>query len=464
MLNKYHKVFVSGIGGIGVSAIARFFLHEGVVVVGSDAMKTVLTEKLVSEGVTVYYEQKADNITPDLDLLVYSPAVPEDNPERVAAVALGIEQKSYPEVLGELSLLYDTIAVSGTNGKSTTTAMLSNIMIEAEVDPTVILGSQFPRIGGNFRYGQSDKFIVEACEYRSHMLNLSPRTIVLTNIEEDHLDYFTDINHIVRVFQEYVSRLNEPGDLNMDSNLLVINNDDFHAQTLSLPVCRLVTYGIDNKSMVMAKNICIDHERQLFDVYRDGVELGRIELHVPGRFNVYNALAAIATALAYDISFLNIQNAFEKYFGIWRRFEKIYDKEIVVISDYAHHPTAVAATIAAARDFFPDRRIVTVFQPHQHNRTKNLFEQFVEALSVADVIVLPEIFEVTGREELTDRDVSSHDLVAAILARSPEKEVHYAKDLTKTMETVKKIVRVDDLVLVMGAGDVYTIADKIGLA
>jgi len=453
-LLNFHNVFISGIGGIGTSALARFFISRGAMVTGSDGVKSEITEALEKRGVKIYYKQEAANVAPDFDLFVYSAAVPPANPERQKAKELKILQKGYFEVLGEVSREFKTIAVSGTNGKSTTTAMIASVLIDAALDPTVIVGSQCSKLDGNFRAGKSDLFVVEACEYRAHMLLLKPRTIVLTNIEEDHLDYYRDLNHIVQTFQQYVSGLKSEDDL------LVYNNDDLNIRKLRLPKCRHVKFGLIPGADVCAENIRKLPGKQLFDVIYYGQNIGEFELQVPGTFNIYNALGAIAYCMTLNLPIGAVKKSLREYAGIWRRFEVVKSSDgLTVISDYAHHPTAVEGTLKAAHEFLPGRRIVAVFQPHQKDRTKKLFDDFVKSFTYADVVILPEIFDVAGREE--EIKVSSEDLAKAMLAMTPKKQIVYARNMEETLVKIKEVVKNEDVVLIMGAGDVYKIVNKV---
>lgn len=453
MLN-FHNVFISGIGGIGVSALARLFLSRGLRVTGSDCVKSEITEALEKLGVKIYYKQEATNVSPDFDLFVYSAAVPLENSERQRAKELKILQKSYFEVLGEVSREFKTIAVSGTNGKSTTTAMIASILIDAQIDPTVIVGSQCSKLDGNFRAGKSDLFVVEACEYRAHMLLLKPQTIVLTNIEEDHLDFYKDLNHIVQTFQQYVNGLRA------DDDLLVYNNDDVNIRKLRLPKCKRMSYGFIPGAHVGAENVRKLPGKQLFDVVYYGQNIGEFELNVPGNFNVYNALAAIAYCLTLNVPLGRIKQSLREYHGIWRRFEIIRNDEVALISDYAHHPTAVEGTLRAAREFMPGRRIVVIFQPHQKDRTKKLFNEFVKSFDLADVVMLPEIYDVAGREEVGN-EISSDDLAKAMKVVNPKKQIYFTGDLDNTLVEAKKLIKNEDVVIVMGAGDVYQIVQSL---
>ena len=447
------KVYISGIGGIGTSALARFLVSRGVEVVGSDGNKSEITEALEKEGIKVNYEQKAENLTDSLDLLIYSAAIPVENPERAKAKQENIPQKSYFEVLGEITRDYTTVAVSGTHGKSSTAGMLSTVLIDAKKDPTVIFGSQLAKMGGNFRDGQSDLLVVEACEYRAHMLLLKPQAIIVTNLEEDHLDFYKDINHIVQTFQQYINGLKSEDDL------LILNNDDVNIRDLDLPKCKIVKFGLINGADVWADNVRKQPGKQTFNVVYYGQDLGEFELNVPGDFNIYNALAAIAYALTLNVPIGEIRESLKEYAGIWRRFEIVKNDKYMVISDYAHHPSAVANTIKATQEFLPSRRIVTVFQPHQKDRTQKLFKQFLTSFDQSDVVILPEIYDVAGREE--EINISSQDIVSMIKEKQPDKEIYFAKDLDSALVKVKEVVKDEDVVLVVGAGDIYKIANKI---
>ncbi|NQT49194.1 UDP-N-acetylmuramate--L-alanine ligase [Candidatus Kuenenbacteria bacterium] len=452
-LENIKKIYISGIGGIGVSALARFFVCKGIEVVGSDAEKSEVTEALEKIGIKIYYDQKAENVTYANDLFVYSSAVPSENPERQKAKELKIVQKSYFEVLGEISRDYNTVAVSGTNGKSSTTAMLAAILLKADKDPSVILGSCFDKLDNNFHCGKSDLLVVEACEYRAHMLLLKSQTIILTNIEEDHLDFYKDLNHIVQTFQQYVNGLR------LEDNLLVLNNDDVNIRKLNLPKCKIVKFGLIHGADVWADNIRKLPAKQLFNVIYYGQDLGEFELNVPGDFNIYNALAAIGYALTLNIPIGVVKDALREFKGIWRRFEIIKNEKYTVISDYAHHPTAIQETIKAVREFMPGRRIVAVFQPHQRDRTQKLFDDFVKSFDLADVVIMPEIYDVEGREE--GQKISSQDLVSIMSKEKPNKQIEYAEDLMEARVKAKSTIKDEDVVLVMGAGDVYKIVEKI---
>lgn len=440
------KIHCIGIGGIGVSAVAKMFLLQRKKVSGSDLASSEITRELEQMGAKIFYNHQAENVPQDADLVIYTPAAEPEHIERQQAQKCEIAQLSYPQILGEISRQKYTIAVSGTNGKSTTTAMLGLILEKAGWDPMVIVGSRVGPFNSNFRPGYSKYFVVEACEHQANMLNLSPQVIVLTNIEPDHLDYYRDIEHIRQTFQEYINKLPADG-------ILIINADDPVSQKLILPSCRVVKYGIENNAEVRGRERETGAGYQTFFIQDE-----KIQLAVPGLFNVYNTLAAAAAALALGLDLKIIQETLSVFPGIWRRFEKIGERSgAIIISDYAHHPTSVAATIKAAKEFFPGRRVMVVFQPHHHNRTKKLFNEFAQSFNGADVVILSEIYDVAGREGEADRDVSSRELVKAIA----KEHTFYAKDLEETKKLILENLQSNDVVLIMGAGDIYKICGEL---
>ncbi|MFH1253740.1 MAG: UDP-N-acetylmuramate--L-alanine ligase [Candidatus Uhrbacteria bacterium] len=454
MLQTAKKIHIIGIGGIGVSALAKFLSRRGVEITGSDLTASETTEELELEGKRIFIGHDAGNVPDDCDLIIYSPAVPVENPERVVVRERGVAEMSYPEALGELSKEFRTIAVAGTNGKSTTTAMLGLILEEAGFDPTVIVGTKVPSFKhGNMRIGKTGSWlVVEACEYREHFLNLFPEFAIVTNIEEDHLDYFRDLNHIREAFQKFVDRVPEIG-------RVIFNADDETCRELNYK--NGVSFGTENGDYRITNRI-VGLGQQTFEVWLDNSHFGDLVLQVPASFNAMNALAATALALSIGVPFGAIQAALEKFFGVWRRFERVGKfKGADVFSDYGHHPTAIRGTLEAAREFFPGQRIVLCFQPHQHERTKTLFNDFVEALAGADILIIPEIFAVAGRTE--NFDISSRDLVEAIKNKYPDKEVIYASDLKETEKILSDLIQDGDALIIQGAGDVDNLARKIVL-
>jgi len=445
-IQSAQTVYFSGIGGIGMSALAQLLHEDGVRVRGSDIAENEMTRRLTAAGIDVVIGQDGSGITPDIDIVIYTSAVPDDHPEKHAAQEYGVVTFSYFEALGQYMRQFKTaIAISGTHGKSTTTAMIANVLIAAEFDPTVVVGTVVKEFNSNARHGGKEYIIVEACEHKEHMLNLHPNMIVLTNIEEDHLDHYRDLEHIVMTFQKYVNHLPSDG-------VLVKNMDDSEVTELGCDA-GIVMYGIENEATNRAEDIHVQNGKQKFN--SSGTEF---TLNIPGRFNVYNALAAIAIARALGIDDTITAKALKEFSGVWRRFEIVGQcRGAIVISDYAHHPTAIHSTINAAREFYPRKRIVVAFQPHQRSRTEKLFNAFADSFAEADFVIIQEIYDVAGREE--GQHISSTDLIAAVEKRG--KYAWYAADAVETKQKIMDVLEKNDVLLIMGAGDIYKIAEDI---
>lgn len=427
-LNNTEKLFFVGIGGIGVSALAKMFYSQGKEVAGSDKYSSEITEDLKKQGIKVFIGHDKKNIDSDTELLIYSPAVNPEIPERKKATELGIKQLSYPEALGPLSKDKYTVAVSGTHGKSTTTAMLGLILSEAGLDPTVIVGSKLkhPEFNENLRTGNSKYFIIEACEWKAHMLKLSPKIIVLTNLEKDHLDYYKNFKNLKAAFKKYVKKLPKNG-------ILIFNGDDRDCLEIAKSAeCKTISY-------------------------RFKPDTG-FNLQIPGEFNIYNALAASSCASVLGVESKTINSVLNNFKGIWRRFENIGElKGALIFSDYAHHPTAIKQTIKAAKQRYPYKRIIVVYQPHHYDRTKRLFKDFVAAFDQADLAILNQVYDVPGRESV--KQVDSRDLVKEISKR--EIEAIFSSNLKTTKSILLKKIRPGDLVLIMGAGDIYRLSTSL---
>lgn len=386
------KVHFLGIGGIGTSALAQYYLAEGHDVSGSDLVSSEITDFLEKKGAKLLKQ-----IPKDVDLVIYSPAV--SNPPAGA--------KSYPEALGELTKKYFTIAVSGTHGKSTTTAMIALILIKAGLDPTVIIGTKLKEFGNsNFRAGKSRYLVIEADEWQASFLNYWPKIIVLTNIEREHLDYYKNMNHILKTYRKFISHLPEDG--------LLIDARE---------------YSLKQKEAKRLRKI----------------------LKIPGEHNIYNALAALNTARALGISDQISFKALSEYKGAWRRFEIIKNKKFTIINDYAHHPTEIRVTLEAAREKFPNKKIWCLFQPHQYQRTFYLFDDFVKVFSKApiDKIIITDIYDVVGREKKNiKKQINSQKLVRAI-----KRAIYLPKQKLKNY--LKNNLKGGEVVMIMGAGDIY---------
>lgn len=455
MFQTHKHVHFVGIGGIGMSALAKWFLHEGVKVSGSDMHLSAITHDLEARGVKVYSGHADSNMSEDVDLLIYSSAVPQTNIERTIARERGVPDRLNFEVLGEISKSFSTIVVTGTNGKSTTTAMLGSILEAAGYDPTVLVGSIVPGFkDGNIRFGKGRFLVIEGCEYRANMMHIDPEMIVLTNIEEDHLDYYRDLEHIQETFQTFVNKLQGKG-------MAIYNVMD--AGTRPIQFSRGIGYGMDVVTQYFGRKRTMKQGSQTVPVFQKDVEevhVGDLELMVPGEFNMMNALASVSAAMELGIPFETCRRSLKAYSGIWRRFERIgVWKGADVISDYGHHPSAVAKTIQATREFFPGRRVVLCYQPHQHDRTEKLFDEFVNVLPLADHLIISEIYDVVGRNE--EHNVSSLDIVNAIHAKDPAKDVRFAKDLDEAQSKIRDVVESGDILLIMGAGSIDEVARRL---
>ena len=428
------KIHLIGIGGIGVSSLAQYYLSKGHTVSGSDLVASEITDFLVGKGIKVAFGNLAENIEEDFDLVVHSPAVKPENPEYKKAKEFGIKTQSYPEALGDLTKEYYTIAVAGAHGKSTTTAMIALVLMEAGFDPTVIVGTKLKEFGNsNFRAGKSKFLIIEACEYDSSFLCYSPKIIVITNIDKEHLDYFKTFANVKKAFKDFIARLPKDG-------FLVFNKDDKYPPKIAKPKFKAVGYSVKQKEARKVKPI----------------------LKVPGIHNVSNAMAAFQVADVLGIPETVYFKAISKFSGTWRRFEVkesiIDSKKITVVSDYGHHPNEILATLKAAREKYSNNKIWCVFQPHQHQRTYYLFNDFVKTFRKVkiDNVIITDIYDVAGRETKTiNREVSSEKLVR----KTNKKNVSYMS-IGKIEYFVKQNIKSGDVLVIMGAGDIYKLAEK----
>ncbi len=450
--NKPIHIHFIGIGGISMSGLAEILLKEGFTVSGSDAKESPLTRKLESEGARIAYGQKAENITPGIGCVVYTAAINKANPELMEAVARKIPMLTRAELLGQLMKNYDTpIAVSGTHGKTTTTSMISHILLEGDMDPTISVGGILKAIGGNIRVGNSETFITEACEYTNSFLHFFPKISVILNIEEDHLDFFKDLEDIRHSFRQFAGLLPEDG-------TLVINGDikDYRDICRGLR-CNVATYGSSSDLDYSAGNITYDEKGHVsFDLIRHGAHTDHISLSVTGEHNVSNALSAIAVADLLEIPMDVTKRGLLSFSGTDRRFE--YKGEfngVAVVDDYAHHPTEITATLEAARHY-PHNKVWCVFQPHTYTRTKAFFHEFAESLARADHLVLADIYAARETDTL---GVSSADLAEEV--RKLGTDAHYFPGFHEIEDFLKENCRAGDLLITMGAGDVVKVGEDL---
>lgn len=444
LLDNIKKIHFIGIGGSGMCPLAEILHSEGFVLTGSDCNESDTLERIRSYSIPVFMGHKAENIT-DQELVVYTAAVKADNPELIEAKSKGITCIERSIMLGIVTRRYNrSIAVSGTHGKTSTTAMLSQVLIGSGFDPSAIIGGKLPFIGGNSYVGQSDIIVCEACEYVDTFLELTPYISIILNVDADHLDYFKDLDHIKNSFNRFSKQT---------SGLLVINGDDENTVDAVKDVeLQKITFGFNDTNDYYAANVRQIGAFPIFDFMHNGEKLCEIELVVPGKHNIYNALAAAATAAYLGATPDEIAENLHKFTGVHRRFEILGKPQgITVADDFAHHPTELTATLTAAMNM-GFKRVWAVFQPHTFSRTAMLLDDFAKALSIPDKVVISEILAV---RETNTYNIYNTDLGAKIDGAVC---IDTFEDITKYIcENAKE----GDLVLTMGGGNVYMCANMI---
>ena len=451
-IKKYKNIHMIGIGGVSMSGIAEILLNFGFNVTGSDSSASEITEILNKKGIKVIIGHDLDSISKS-DLVVYSAAIKQDDPEMLEAKRLGVPTIERADFLGELTRCFkDTIAISGTHGKTTTTSMISLCFLQALKDPSIQVGAILKQIDGNYKVGNSEHFIIEACEYVESFLKFSPKAEVILNIDNDHLDYFKTFENIKNAFIKYVKLLPDDG-------LLVINGDDTNC--LDLPQytkAKVLTYGITNKNTdFFAVNIAFDNDGfPEFDVYNKDGFYDRIKLNVPGTHNVLNCLACIALCNEYGIKKEDIKSALLAFTGAHRRFEfKGKVNGASIYDDYGHHPTEIVATAKSLMNKKYNESWV-IFQPHTYSRTKNLLDDFAKALLNFDNIIILDIY--AAREKNT-YNISSKDLADKIISLG--KDAKYIPDFYKCVSYIKENVKENDIIMTLGAGTVTQIGPML---
>lgn len=446
-----HVHFI-GIGGISMSGLAEILLKEGFTISGSDSRQSGLTDHLEQLGAVIRYPQLASNISNDIDLIVYTAAIHQDNPEFACAKKKGIPMLTRAQLLGQIMKNYETpIAVSGTHGKTTTTSLASHVLMAGDCDPTITVGGILPSIGGNIRVGQSETFITEACEYTNSFLSFYPKISLILNMDADHLDFFKDIDDIRNSFREFARLLPADG-------TLIINADtpkyEFVTEGLE---CEVLTYGLEQNADYQASDISFDElGHASFTCLFCKEPIGTFSLKVPGIHNVSNALAVIALARKLGLDSAVIQKGFTSFIGTDRRFQyKGKVGGITVIDDYAHHPTEITATLCAAKNY-PHKTTWCIFQPHTYTRTKALLADFAQALTLADRVVLADIY--AAREKNTF-GVSSQDLLAEIEKLGTD--CRYFPSFDEIENFLLENCEPGDLLITMGAGDIVKIGENL---
>ena len=451
-LKKYNKIHMVGIGGVSMSGIAEILNSWGFTITGSNNVENENTKKLEEAGIKVFIGHHAENVVGS-DIVVHTAAVKEDNIELKVAKNLGIPTIERADFLGEITRCFtDTITIAGTHGKSTTTSMVSLCFLEADKDPSIQVGADLSQIGGNYKVGNCEHFIIESCEYVESFLKFSPKSEIILNIDNDHLDYFKTFENVKNAFIKYVKLLPDDG-------ILVVNGDDKNC--LDLPEytnAKTLTYGITNKNVdFFAVNIVFDNDGfPEFDVYSHDKFYERIKLHVPGMHNVLNALGCIALCNEYGLSKEEIKNGLSKFTGVGRRFEfKGKVNNASVYDDYGHHPTEIVATAKALMNKKYNESWV-VFQPHTYSRTKLLLDDFAKALLNFDNIIVLDIY---AARETNTYNISSQDLADKI--KSLGKDALYIKDFDECVSYLKSHVKENDIVITQGAGTVTEIGGKL---
>lgn len=451
--NTPAKLHFTGIGGISMSALAEIMLSRHFTVTGSDNKESDMTKHLEQAGATIFIGQRASNVADDVDVLIYTAAVKQDNPELVQAREKNIPLLTRAEFLGQMMQNYNTaIGVAGTHGKTTTTSLLSQIMLEAELDPTILVGGIMPTISGNTRVGHSDKMITEACEYTNSFLSFAPTVGIILNVAEDHLDFFKDLEDIRNSFRKYAELLPSDGVLVINGD---IDNVDFFTDGLE---CSVLKVGSNPESNdFSATNITFnDFACPSYDLIYKGEVIGHVTLNVTGIHNVYNSLAAIASAHFMGIDLDTIITALSHCSGAERRFQyKGNLGNITIIDDYAHHPDEIKATLTTAQKY-PHNTTWCVFQPHTYTRTKALLNEFAKALSLSDKVVLADIYAAREKDTL---GISSKTLQDKIIELGHD--AYYFSSFDEIENFLLNNCIDNDMVITMGAGDVYKIGEKL---
>lgn len=441
-----------GIGGISMSALAKICLNKGYQVSGSDQTDSYLIDELREAGATVYIGQKKENIKDDINLVVYTAAISDDNEEFLAAKEKNILMMNRAAFLGQIMREFkNSIAVSGTHGKTSTTSMLSTIFQFADLDPTILVGGNLSVIGGNVRIGHSENFITEACEYVDSFLNFNPFISIVLNIEEDHLDYFSGIDEIKASFNKFGKLLPKDG-------FFIINGDNQNTKDIIYDVdAKIIKFGQnkDNDAIISGIKYTEDNFGS-FKISIDGKDLGRFELSVYGVHNIYNAAAAIITSYISNIDLEVIRENIKRYTGVGRRFEKKGTcNGALIVDDYAHHPTELKATLSAAKTMNKGT-LWCIFQPHTYSRTKLLLEEFSNAFYSADKVIITDIY--AARED-NPGDISSEKLVEKLYQNNVD--AIYIKEFDDIAKYLKENIKEGDLVITAGAGTVYKIGEQL---
>lgn len=450
-LKKYQKIHMIGIGGVSMSGLAEHLTHYGFTITGSDAHESDNTKHLKELGIEVQIGHHPEMVSP-ADLIVYTAAIKETDPERQKAIELKKEHMERSEFLGLITKCYkECICISGTHGKTTTTSMIATCFLTANLDPTIEVGAYLKEINGNNRTGKSDYFILEACEYVDSFLKFFPKTEIILNIDNDHLDYFKNIDNIKNSFKKFIQKLDQNG-------LVVANADDPNTcEVIKSCSCNLLTYGINNEANFRAQNIKKNsYGYPTFDCFKNNEFYHQFTLNVRGHHNILNALACIATCDYYQIKPEMIATGLEKFTGANRRFEKIGEYHgIPVFDDYAHHPTEIKSTLNTSLEL-PHHETWAIFEPHTYSRTVEHLHEFAESLSGFDHLILSEIY---AARETNTTGISSKDIVNLVKEKNPN--CIYLDSYEKIIAYLKENVQKDDIIITIGAGTINQVGYQL---
>ncbi len=450
MYKKDVKIHFVGIGGIGMSGIAEVLINLGYKVSGSDLKETDTTKRLEQFGARIFYGHSENNIE-DAGCIVISSAIKKDNPELLKANEMGIPVILRAEMLAELLRMKYSVLVAGTHGKTTTTSLISHLLFCAGMDPTMVVGGKLNNIGTNAKLGQGSFIVAEADESDGSFLLLSPTIAIATNIEREHMEHYGNFENLENAFVDFLNKVPFYG-----LNILCLEHPGIQ-RIMDRLKRRVMTYGFSKQADLQAENVFVGRDGSEFDVIFQDKNLGRIKTNVLGTHNVLNSLAAIGVGIELDVDFDTIRDAFLTFKGIQRRFQvKGREKNIEVVDDYGHHPTEIRATIDTARKYW-NGRIIVLFQPHRYSRTKDLFEDFLTSFYQADVVCVMDIYSAS-EDEIPG--VSGKGLADGI-KKHGHKEVYFTGDKESSLNFLKGFVKEGDLLLTLGAGDVYKIGEQL---
>lgn len=447
MFEKYKSIYFIGIGGISMSALARIFLSQGKKIYGIDAHDSIFLRQLEDEGMIVRVGEKAPSLVRVCDAVVRTSAVSENNSDIMLAKKLNKPIFSRAEVLGLISKELKTISVAGTHGKTTTTGMISNCLLEANREPTIHIGGILNNIDSNLKIGQSDLFVTEACEYKDSFLTLHNFISVILNVQEDHLDYFVNLDNIFNSFNKFIE--------NTSKNGIIVFNFDEKYEKLKIP-SNNISFGFNDGANVQAKNIKVKKGKYSFDLYYLDKKQGRIKLPCYGKHNILNALASCAVCIYLGLSFKEIKRGLETFRGIERRFQILSDKKALILHDYAHHPKEIESCLKACKEIDKNKKIITIFQPHTFTRTRDLYVDFLNCFENSDEVWLLPIYP--AREEPIE-NITSLNLSKDLQKRGAKSK--YFDNFEDCIEEIRKYDNKDKIIAILGAGDISELAKRI---